>query len=279
MTRLTKRLGFAPGAGRSKNLNKMPKGAVVNIYKPLGLTPLEALDLWRGRHPEWQGVSMTYTGRLDPMAEGVVVVLVGEALKQQAQFQKQAKVYLATVLFGARTDTYDVLGMPSGLVDTKNLDLTKIKSALFKLESGFKFKLPPYSSYKIQGKPLFWWALMNRLKEVEIPERTVEIYKVEYLGHGYLSNDEFKQRLAEKLDLVKGNFRQRQIKKDWQKLTSTRAQFQYQTVTFRLHCQSGTYIRALAQELGDESGYGAVLWSLIRERVGDYSLSQAEKVV
>ncbi|MBI5733436.1 MAG: hypothetical protein HY973_00635 [Candidatus Kerfeldbacteria bacterium] len=256
----------------------MPRGAIVTIYKPLGLTPLAALDLWRARHPEWPGVSMTYTGRLDPMAEGVVVVLIGEALKQQAQFQKQDKVYQATVLFGAETDTYDVLGIPSRLVDTKSLDLAKIKSELFKLEHGFKFKLPPYSSYKVRGKPLFWWALMNRLSEVEIPERTVKIYKVEYLNHNCLTNDEFRRKLAEKLDLVRGNFRQRQIKGEWQKLTASRPRFKYQTVTFRLHCQGGTYIRAVAKHLGDKFGCGAILWNLTRERVGDYNISQAEKV-
>lgn len=257
----------------------MPKGAVVNIYKPLGLTPLEALDLWRARHPEWQGVSMTYTGRLDPMAEGVVVVLIGEALKQQAQFQKQTKVYLATVLFGAQTDTYDVLGIPASLLDTKNLDWAKVKSELFKLESGFKFKLPPYSSYKIRGKPLFWWALMNRLKEVEIPERTVEIYRIEYQGHNYLTNNELRQKLSEKLNLVKGNFRQRPISQEWQKLTANKSSCNYLTVSFRLHCQSGTYIRAVAQHLGNRFGCGAILWNLVREQVGDYSLSQTEKVV
>jgi tRNA pseudouridine55 synthase len=86
---------------------------IFNINKPAGMTPLEALESLRASRPELAGAPMTYAGRLDPLACGVLVVLTGEDVHSKEQFLGLDKQYEAEILFGFETDSYDILGIPS----------------------------------------------------------------------------------------------------------------------------------------------------------------------
>ena len=59
---------------------------VLNVYKPLRKSPLETIELFRQKNPEYQNIKLGYAGRLDPMAEGVLLILVGEELKSQKTY-------------------------------------------------------------------------------------------------------------------------------------------------------------------------------------------------
>ena len=59
------------------------KKSVLNLYKKVGETPLECIKRFQSDHPEYQGEKMTYAGRLDPLASGVLLVLVGKECKQK----------------------------------------------------------------------------------------------------------------------------------------------------------------------------------------------------
>ncbi|MDX1535908.1 MAG: hypothetical protein R3346_04075, partial [Candidatus Spechtbacterales bacterium] len=78
---------------------------VLNIYKPLGFTPLQAIEQYREINPEYSNVKMGYAGRLDPLAEGVLIVPTGETLKKQKEYMDLDKKYTAKILFGFSTDT------------------------------------------------------------------------------------------------------------------------------------------------------------------------------
>ena len=80
------------------------------IYKPIGQTPLEAIELLRKSDPSLADVRMAYAGRLDPMADGLLVVLVGDECKNRTKYELLDKTYNFTMLLGLSTDTYDILG-------------------------------------------------------------------------------------------------------------------------------------------------------------------------
>ena len=84
---------------------------ILNLYKERGETPLECIERFRRANPEYKNVPMSYAGRLDPMAEGVLIILAGEANKKKSDFLSLDKEYTFDVLFGFSTDTYDVLGV------------------------------------------------------------------------------------------------------------------------------------------------------------------------
>jgi tRNA pseudouridine55 synthase len=132
---------------------------IFNLYKNRGETPLECLERFRATKPELQNESMTYLGRLDPLAEGVLLVGTGEHAeqKEREKFFGLDKEYDFTAIFGFETDTFDVMGRithpptssltiregESEKIDISELDLIKICKIY---EGEREQKYPKYSS-------------------------------------------------------------------------------------------------------------------------------------
>ncbi|MEI7513657.1 MAG: hypothetical protein WCJ74_03505, partial [bacterium] len=85
---------------------------VLNLYKRAGETPLLCILRYKKDNPQFENVPMTYAGRLDPLAEGVLLVLTGKEVHRKEEFLNLRKEYEVEVLFGFETDTFDVLGLP-----------------------------------------------------------------------------------------------------------------------------------------------------------------------
>jgi tRNA pseudouridine55 synthase len=95
---------------------------VLKLYKNLGETPLECLERFRVSNPEYANEKMTYAGRLDPMAEGLLIALVGEECKKKDEYLGLDKEYVFEVLFGFQSDTYDILGIPK-IAEKKDFEI------------------------------------------------------------------------------------------------------------------------------------------------------------
>src|SRR3990167_5802419 len=91
-------------------IKRNSSGAVLNLYKKLGETPRERLERLRVEKPHYAHEVLSYAGRLDPMAEGGMLCLVGSANKHREEYLNLSKEYTLDVLFGFSTDTYDILG-------------------------------------------------------------------------------------------------------------------------------------------------------------------------
>ncbi len=246
---------------------------ILNIYKPLGWTPLECIDQIRITHPELLDSQITYTGRLDPMAEGVIVFLSDEDRFKKPEYQKLDKVYEATILFGLSSDTYDSLG-----IIKRGGDVTKnnILKALSKLPGEHTLPFPPYCSYKINGKPLLWWAREGRLDEIEIPNKLMTVLEQNDVFVSEYPLRDIKSNVFERIDLVKKDFRQNEVIQSWNRLGSVDQQ--YFTATLTLKVISGTYIRALAHMLGEQLGCGALLFELKRTSVGSHHMDDSMRL-
>ena len=130
----------------------------VNIYKPVGMTSHDVVAKVR----KFTGVKQVgHTGTLDPFAEGVLPVCIGKATRL-IEFLADDKEYLATVQFGASTDTYDKDGSVIFSSD-KKVSEDDLKEAL-KIFEGEISQMPPiYSAIKVNGKKLYEYNTVSRI--------------------------------------------------------------------------------------------------------------------
>ena len=189
-----------------------------------------------------------HTGTLDPFATGVLVVLTGRATRL-AQFLSGAeKEYEAAVRFGYATDTGDSTGEPKGKVQSSKFKVQspesehEIEAVLCNLRGEIEQVPPMYSAKKVQGKKLYEMA--RRGVEVERKAVRVTIHELEAKardGGALLSHNE------------DGTY----------------------DLSIRVVCSAGTYIRTLAEAIGDRLGTPAHLASLRRTRAGNFRVEEA----
>lgn len=251
---------------------------VLNIYKKTGETPLEAINRLRVKRPEYQDVKITYAGRLDPLAEGALILLAGDAVYEKEKYLKLDKEYEAEILFGFETDTYDILGLPKEKKKIKNLDKEDLNESLKFFLGKNKQSFPPYSSYKVKGKALFEWAREGKIKEIEIPEKEREVYEIKILQLRKIKAKNLLAQINRKINKVKGDFRQEKILKQWEKILKNNADTEFQTAKIVIKCSSGTYIRSIAHSLGRDLKTGAILLNLVRTMIGEFGIEDSLRI-
>lgn len=238
------------------------------IYKKVGQTPLEALDEFRQSNPLFKDEKLSYIGRLDPMAEGEMIVLIGrEENQKRDEYLHFDKEYLAEFLVGFSTDTGDLLGLVHKISDENilnNNDFSKkIPLLSQKLLSLTNQKFPWFSSRHVLGIALFDWFKSGRAHEIDRPSKDIKIYSVEMGDSRPISSNELLKYLTENIGKVKGDFRQSEILKKWQGILETSAS-QFPIFSLKLKVSTGTYIRGLTEEIEKEIGFPVVLFSLKR---------------
>ena len=242
------------------------------MNKKIGETPLECLNRLRVEQPEYEKIPLTYVGRLDPMADGLLLVLAGDECKKREDFLGLDKEYVCEILWGFETDTYDILGKVTDSHNVVEKDSEKFSKTLQKFVGKSQQKFPPYSSKPVQGKPLHEWARAGRLNEIEIPSKEIEVKFIDFLGAKSASSVEMQKIILERIDLVKGDFRQVEIIEKWQGCFGGKTDANFVVSKIRVSCSTGTYIRGLVQEMGKMLGFGAIVLSLTRTKIGDFKI-------
>ena len=226
--------------------------SVLLIDKPKGMTSHDVVDEVRRITGERR---VGHAGTLDPMATGLLIVLVGrEATRRQAEFMGLEKEYEAEITFGAVSDTYDAEGKTAvscQLSAVGELSRGKVEGALKGFVGAIRQRVPPYAAVKVGGKKLYEYAREGKLNEVRIPTRRVEIKEIELLDFSPVRKDPSfrKGRVFPSGKLPKAEI--------------------------RVVCSKGTYIRSLAHDLGQKLGVGAYLSALRRTRIGPYHVGEA----
>ena len=249
---------------------------VLNVYKRRGETPLECLKRLQAAAPELQGQALTYAGRLDPLAEGVLLVLVGEEAKRKDVYLTLRKSYRVEVLFGFSTDTYDLAGKLTDVKDGR-VQMVSLMEAIGRLPGTFEQKYPPYSSKTVDGKPLFMWAREGRLEDITIPGHVVTVYESILRHSETISGEDLWKQIQRSLYLLTGDFRQEEISNCWREYIGSRYERLFDVATLEVTASSGTYMRALAHELGRALGIPALAYSIVRTSVGTYTLEESLK--
>lgn len=212
---------------------------IINVYKEKGYTSHDVVAKLRGIVKQKK---IGHTGTLDPDAEGVLPICLGNGTKVCDLLTGQDKTYEAILLLGQTTDTQDT----SGTVLSKsevNASRQEIEEAIYSFIGEYDQIPPMYSAIKINGKRLY--ELARAGKEVERAARKVRIQNIHIL-----------------------NIDQNQ-----------------QEVRIVVDCSKGTYIRTLCHDIGAKLGCGGCMKSLLRTKVGQFSiensirLSEVEKLV
>jgi len=176
-----------------------------------------------------------HAGTLDPMATGVLVIGIDRATKILGLLTETSKCYAATIRLGQSTSTEDAEGELVHQVSAEHLTDTDIASAIAGLRGDILQVPPAVSAVKVGGRRAYRLARAGQV--VELAARPVRIDRFE--------------------------------------VVSTRSHGQFVDLDVEVDCSSGTYIRALARDLGDMLGVGGHLRALRRTRVGRFGLDQA----
>lgn len=254
------------------------------LNKKVGETPLECAEAWRAAAPPaYQPLPLSYAGRLDPMASGKLLVLIGEECKHQEKYHALDKEYQFSVLFGLASDTHDVLGRLIKASSTPpTINYQALEKVIKKLTGEITLPFPLFSAKTVKGKPLHMWTLENKLDEIQIPTQTSTVY------HLKLNKLEQKSRAAvytealAKINSIApvtdprkalGNdFRRTDVRADWQTWLENGDQGDLFAIAhFTCIASSGTYMRSLAVEMGKYLGdIPSLAYSIHRTHIGKY---------
>ncbi|WP_324293522.1 MULTISPECIES: tRNA pseudouridine(55) synthase TruB [Moorena] len=202
----------------------------LNLNKPAGWTSHDCVAKVR-RLLRLKRVG--HGGTLDPAATGVLPIALGKATRL-LQYMQQDKAYKATVRLGVRTTTDDLEGEVIATQSAAQLTLELVKGLLKQFEGKIQQVPPMYSAIQIKGKRLYDLARAGEV--VEVPERTVEVEKIEVL--------------------------------DWRG-------GEFPEIDLAIACGPGTYIRSIARDLGDALETGGVLAALTRTRSSGFDLADS----
>jgi len=245
---------------------------VLNLYKRRGETPLTCIVRYKRIHTEYADVPMTYAGRLDPLAEGVLIVLTGEMRHGKETYTALDKEYVVQVLFHFTTDTYDVLGkaVSSPCV---TLDRENIEKILCTCSGTYEQEYPPYSSRTVGGKPLFQYMREGLLQTIALPRHSITVQDISLTALETMDGATIAKNIIERVQEVVGDFRQNEIQEQWKRTIDTSQK--YTIATLHIACSRGTYIRALVSDFGKKMGCGACVYTLMRTRVGTHQSESA----
>ena len=203
----------------------------LNVYKPVGKTSHDVVAYFRKL---LKIKRIGHTGTLDPFAEGVLPICVGNSTRL-IEYLSDDKAYLAFVQLGKATDSYDTEGNVIFESD-KKVTKEQLVSALTSFEGEIEQLPPMYSAIKVKGKKLYEYAREG--KTISVAPRQVTIHKIELKNF-----DEEKQEAQ-----------------------------------VYIECSKGTYIRSIANDLGQNLCCGGYLTRLIRTKAGKFLVEDSIKM-
>jgi len=212
---------------RRTQLENSVSGVLV-VDKPIGITSHDVVQIIRnGTRIKRAG----HTGTLDPRASGVLVILLGPAVRLSEYVSAEDKRYHAVIQLGKKTDTFDEEGEVTGGTSPDDITTEQFQEALKGFVGEIAQVPPPYSAVKVNGRKAYEMA--RKGEEVNLEPRIIHVHDLELL--------------------------------EWDPPQAL----------VDVHCSSGTYVRSLANDLGEVLGCGAMLAGLRRTKSGKFTLKDA----
>lgn len=234
--------------------------------KRVGETPLQALERFRASEPALADIPMTYAGRLDPMASGELIFLIGDECKHRENYDSLDKTYRFEILFGVESDTGDTLGLASDATGFRD-DSKDWEQFVASFVGSHHLPYPVFSSRTVDGKPLFEHA--HRDAGVERPIREMRVIEASYVGARTIASGALLYEIEQKLSLLNvpesNDFRTDRIVPRWHDVLSKDTVFTILTVEAIV--TSGTYIRALAPHFAQRLGTKGLAYSIHRTAI------------
>jgi tRNA pseudouridine(55) synthase len=233
---------------------------MVYAWKYESETPLQCLQRLQQSYQPFLDKKMSYAGRLDPMAYGVLPVLLGEENKNKENYLSVDKTYKASFLVGVTTDTCDVLGRHVA-VKKNTLSKEELGTSRSSIKKVKKQTYPWFSSMTVDGIKLFDHFKAGNIS-IQRPERSVSVKSISEFTIKSMTTEDLLDTIVPKVKKLKGDFRQNEIIQDW-RLLSKLGKEEWQVVSCVITVSTGTYIRALTELFPSP----VVLFSLRRNSV------------
>lgn len=217
------------------------EGEMFCVDKPLGWTSFAVVKKVRGTLRKMLGsgnVKVGHAGTLDPLATGVLIVCTGRMTKHIEQLQAGVKEYIADIRLGATTPSFDLETEIDAQYPWQHITREQINEVLQSKFVGTIEQVPPKFS-ACKVDGKPAYKLARKGKDVEIRPKTLVIDEIEVLACGLPTEP---------------------------------------TLQVRVECSKGTYIRALARDIGEALGSGGHLTALRRTRVGDTLVTDCHSV-
>ena len=245
---------------------------ILPIWQPAGFST----HIISSKVGEKYGTITSHTGTLDPMAEGVIIILTGKERHMKYDYAAWTKEYVFEIVFGISTDTYDGLGIVTSFHGT-HITKEALKDAISEFEGDYIQDVPPYSSVKVKGKPLHWFARNKKLAGVDIPRKAGQIHEIELVDFYSKGFGHIVENISDRIDLVTGDLRQDLIKTRWLQLRESLEETKsLQVAKVRVVMSRGMYVRSLAQDISAAVNDSGFVYSLVRTRNGEYTKKNVE---
>ena len=239
-------------------------GEILIFNKPYRWTSFNVVAKVRGELSHRLGVKklkVGHAGTLDPLATGVLIVCTGKSTKLIDELQAHTKEYVATIKLGATTPSFDMETAEDATYPTEHITRELVEEKLKAFRGRIEQIPPTFSAVKVDGKRAFKYARQG--EDIELKPKILVIDELEILHFGEVENEVTDE----------SNDPRERIKYQSGNLTGT-----HLSLTIRVVCSKGTYIRALARDIGEALGSGAHLTALRRTRVGNVSIDKCSSV-
>lgn len=225
-------------------------------------------------------VITAHTGTLDPMAEGVIIVLFGSERYKKFDFAKWKKTYEFEIVFGIETDTYDGLGLITRAEKSpQKISDSEIKKVLESFEGKYTQQVPPYAAITIKGKPLHWYARNNKLSEIKIPQRKGEVFDIRLISLKSVSGETIVNNIINRINLIPGDFRQKEIIGRWENLLETNSgNKNCQIAKIETAVSKGLYVRSLTQDICKKLKTTGFTYKIVRTQNGKYTRKNSKSI-
>ncbi len=248
------------------------------IYQPLG----SSTHLLAQKVGEKSQTKATHTGTLDPMAEGVIVILTDKDRFKKQELASWRKTYQFQVLWGVSTDTHDLLGLITEncemKVQRKNLD-TKIVRLLPQFIGEQTQLVPAFSAKRIDGQSYFDMAKDKEAVEQNVTKLThtqeITIHFLEHLETQEIPIEQIITQLNKVIPKLTNDFRQEEILFKWNELIQNlpqKEQTPFLLTTHTATTSKRTYIRGLVRDLSKQMGIPATTFHIKRTANGPYQI-------
>lgn len=220
---------------------------ILNINKPSNYTSFDIVAIIRKtlrQKRNTKKIKVGHAGTLDPLATGVLIILTDTDTKKQDLIMHQKKEYYCEIAFGATSVTYDLeanLNFATTSLPSLEELSEKINLIIPDYIGEITQTIPAYSAKKVDGERLYVKARENKLDLETLPTKEIKIYSIDVV--------EFKEVILNDVKLP--------------------------VMCCNVFCSSGTYIRALANDFGQDLGIGGVLTKLVRTKVGKYKIEDS----
>lgn len=259
----------------SRDINDYPEGVVVVIDKPYRWTSADVIRKVKFaaiRHFGKRNLKVGHAGTLDPLATGVLLVCIGNACKRAMEFQASDKEYVAGVCFGATTPSYDLEKDVDRTFPTYGVSEESVRSMLPAFLGDQDQVAPLFSAKQVDGRRAYDLARRMLAEGLPLDEAASELLQI---GRIRINSIEL-----ESYGLSSGpaSVPAREGSGASSRINVASLPAGLPVATIRVVCSKGTYIRALARDMGERLGSGAFLCSLCRSACGPFRVENAATV-